>query len=107
MHTIERYRAAGSVYAGALERFDAVARKFEKRAPGPEAIARAIHRAIRARRSRARYVAPFSASLLVGFVRMLPTRWADALFGRMAHLSRAKMLPAGAAKPPAQLRQAG
>jgi hypothetical protein len=42
-----------------------------------------MERAITARRPRARYIAPAFAGLGLMLVALLPTRWVDALFGRV------------------------
>lgn len=48
-------------------------------APGPEVVARAIVKAVEARRPKARYVAPPSYRFLIGLRAFLPTTWADAI----------------------------
>jgi short-subunit dehydrogenase len=95
LSSVDAYRRAGSEYAGALERADEVTKRFESMAVGPEVIAKAIRRAIKARRPKARYVAPFSAALMLGLYKRLPTRWTDALLRRMTHLRKDKLLAAG------------
>src|SRR5262249_36162634 len=46
-------------------------------AVGPACISRAIERAATSRWPKARYVAPLRAGVMVGFLRLLPTAWAD------------------------------
>lgn len=50
----------------------------------PEAVTRAILRAVRARRPRARYLTGSGAHLVVFFHTLLPTRWWDALVRLLA-----------------------
>jgi NAD(P)-dependent dehydrogenase (short-subunit alcohol dehydrogenase family) len=83
---VEGYRQAGSIYGPSLQRADEIARRFESMGAGPEVIARVIHRALRVRRPRARYVAPFSSAVALWFFSRLPTRWTDAAMRRMSFL---------------------
>jgi short-subunit dehydrogenase len=99
LSSVDHYRRVGSEYVGALERADEVTKRFESMAVGPEVIAKAIRRAITARRAKARYVAPFSAALMLGLYKRLPTRWTDALLRRMTHLRKDKLLSAGTEAP--------
>jgi short-subunit dehydrogenase len=88
MAEVAKYRRPESPWAAALERADDIKKQSDRLAADPEVIARAMERAIRARRPRARYMAPASARLMVGFLRRLPTRWVDAVLGRFTGLTR-------------------
>jgi NAD(P)-dependent dehydrogenase (short-subunit alcohol dehydrogenase family) len=77
MAEVDKLRTPGSPYAGVLERAEELRKMSDRSAVGPACISRAIERAATARRPRARYVAPLRAQIMVGFLRALPTRWAD------------------------------
>lgn len=87
MKEAEAYRDAASPYAAAMLQLEAAEKKMGKTAVGPEYISRAIHAAIRARRPRARYVAPLSGHLLFVLLAVLPTSWVDAVFRRLTGLT--------------------
>ena len=73
-----RFNAAvGAATAGAYE--NAVARRL---GGGPDTVAKAIERAVAAKRPRTRYRVTASASLFIGLRRLLPDRAWDALVGR-------------------------
>jgi short-subunit dehydrogenase len=75
-----------SAYGERMGRCEAVIRQSLPRAPGPEVVAEAIHRAITARRPRVRYpVGPDSMAVPLGR-RLLPDRWALALIRRHFHI---------------------
>jgi short-subunit dehydrogenase len=75
-----------SAYRERMRRCEAVIRQSLPRAPGPEVVAEAIHRAITARRPRVRYpVGPDSMAVPLGR-RLLPDRWALALIRRHFHI---------------------
>ncbi len=71
------YGDARSPYAAAYARYVELVRRTDAGAPGPEVIARALHRAATARRPRARYVAPFVNRLVLLMLALLPTRLVD------------------------------
>jgi short-subunit dehydrogenase len=78
--------AKASAYGERMGRCEAVIRQSLPRAPGPEVVAEAIHRAITARRPRVRYpVGPDSMAVPLGR-RLLPDRWALALIRRHFHI---------------------
>ena len=83
-----------AVYAGA----QALRSSFEATAVGPEVIARAVERAITARRPKARYVAPAAAYSFLVLAAMLPTAWLDALMiwglARLGRTQRPATTPA-------------
>ena len=70
-------RAVGAVTAGAYE--SGIARRL---GGGPDAVARAIERALEARRPRTRYRVTPSAHLFLTLRRLVPDRGWDALVGR-------------------------
>jgi NAD(P)-dependent dehydrogenase (short-subunit alcohol dehydrogenase family) len=85
--------AARSPYAPAMAEAEAMRQKFDATAVGPEIVGRAIRRAIESRRPSARYVVPFSGSIMLFMVGLLPTSWIDALMGAASGLTRAKLSP--------------
>jgi short-subunit dehydrogenase len=105
MTELSKYRKMDSPYTTVFERAEEIRQQSDRRAVPPIHISRAIEKAIRARRPRARYVAPFSAKLLLGLVAILPTRWMDAIVVKALGLDR-RSLGLGAAKAPSspQLR---
>jgi len=84
----EDYRARDPRYGPALDSYQKVLGKMYKRAPGPERVARTIVRIVRKRRPRARYVVPWYNRFAVFFYRITPTRWVDAIMGRVLGLRR-------------------
>jgi hypothetical protein len=68
----------------------------ERFASGPETVARAIAKAVSARRPSARYVAPGWMWLAVLLLAVTPSRWLDAVLSRAMGFRRAKLLPAPA-----------
>src|SRR5215468_9242030 len=67
---------AESAYGERARRVERVVRESLPRAPGPEGVARAIHRALTARRPRVRYTAGADAWLVPLGRRLLPDAWA-------------------------------
>jgi len=67
---------------------DALAKKNLKHALSPDDVARAVVRAARARRPKARYYLPASVLLQSAFLRLLPARLVDRLLGRVYQLDR-------------------
>ncbi len=66
---------AASAYGERLRRVEQVVRESLPRAPGPEGVARQVHRALTARRPRARYTAGADARLVPLGRRLLPDAW--------------------------------
>ena len=64
-----------SAYGERARRVERVVRESLPRAPGPEVVARAIHRALTARRPRVRYTAGADAWLVPLGRRLLPDAW--------------------------------
>ena len=77
--SIEKYRRDDSPYAPVYARADAIQAQTDRQAVEPDVIARAMQRAITARRPRARYVAPARTYLALAFFRLFPTRWVDGI----------------------------
>jgi NAD(P)-dependent dehydrogenase (short-subunit alcohol dehydrogenase family) len=77
--SIEKYRRDDSPYAPIYARADAIQAQSDRQAVEPDVIARAMERAITARRPRARYVAPARTYLALMFFRFFPTRWVDGI----------------------------
>src|SRR5215216_2844490 len=61
-------------YAQALAKYETMSKKADKFASNPIVIAKAIARAVRARRASARYLAPFSNNAIFWFRALVPTR---------------------------------
>jgi short-subunit dehydrogenase len=110
MQTVEKYRSATSPFAPVYARADELRAMTDRQSVGPESVVRAIEHAARARRPRARYVMPFSARLMLGFLNRLPTRLVDWIMTRLIGLSPKRLAAArSAAKPetePNKLRAA-
>jgi len=93
------YLQEGSPYANSFELADGVEEKIDRFAATPRAVSKAIDRAIRSRRPRARYVAPWINTFGPWMSWLLPTPLLDWVFRRAAGLKaprRVKALPAGA-----------
>jgi NAD(P)-dependent dehydrogenase (short-subunit alcohol dehydrogenase family) len=109
MTEAEKYDRADSPYRPVLDRMGEIRKMSDSTAVGPECVARAIERASTARRPRPRYVAPLRAALGIGFLRALPTTWADALLRIAFGLTRRRFRAALAANsklpqlPPRQI----
>jgi short-subunit dehydrogenase len=109
MTEAEKYDRADSPYRPVLDRMGEIRKMSDSTAVGPDCIARAIERAATARRPRPRYVAPLRAALGIGFLRALPTTWADALLRIAFGLTRRRFRAALAANsklpqlPPRQI----
>ena len=93
MDTLTRYCSPDSPYAGLLRRADLLLARSDAHAVGPECVARAIARAIDARRPAARYIAPLRARALLMVALALPTVILDAIIRASAGLTRARLLP--------------
>lgn len=78
-----------SVYAALSRGMQAAFAFSGKNAPGPDAVARVIRRAVQSPRPRARYQVPFSAGLMVKLTALTPARLLDWVLARsMGRLSR-------------------
>jgi short-subunit dehydrogenase len=87
------YRHEGSMYAAIFDRAERVEHKTMAMAPGPMPVSRAIHRAVTARRPRARYVAPGHNLISLALLALMPTRLRDAIFRAVFGLSRRHLVP--------------
>jgi short-subunit dehydrogenase len=83
-------------YAGALAKYEEMSKKADKFASEPIVIAKAISRAVRARRASARYVAPRSTNMVLLIRALTPTSVWDWAMRKIGHLD-AKTLGADAA----------
>jgi NAD(P)-dependent dehydrogenase (short-subunit alcohol dehydrogenase family) len=97
------YRQPGSPYEPAMLVFDKMTALTERTAARPDVTSRAIERALRARRPKARYVTPLRDRLGVGMLRLMPTRWSDAIKGQMSGFSRRRLRSATVPPRPARV----
>jgi hypothetical protein len=74
-------------YAKALGKYEQMSKTADRFASNPIVIAKAINRAVRARRPSARYVAPFSTSFFLAFKAVMPTRMWDWAMRKVAFLT--------------------
>ncbi|HSD87185.1 MAG TPA: SDR family oxidoreductase [Kofleriaceae bacterium] len=65
---------ASTPYAKAVAKYDQMSKMADRFASNPIVIAKAIARAVNARRPAARYVAPFSTNFAIVFARIVPQR---------------------------------
>jgi short-subunit dehydrogenase len=77
---------ASSPYAAAIEKYDEISKRANRFASNPIVIAKAITRAVQARRPAARYVAPRSNRVMFWLAAVLPTRAWDWAMRKMASL---------------------
>ena len=68
---------ANTPYKVAVEKYEQMSKMADRFASNPIVIAKAIARAVNARRPAARYVAPFTTNFVILFARMVPTRMWD------------------------------
>ena len=78
---------AKSAYAPAMAKVDELSKKFDRFASEPIVIAKAIARAVNARRPSARYVAPRSTNMIIWMSAILPTRMWDWAMRKVAFLN--------------------
>ncbi|MCX5744687.1 MAG: SDR family oxidoreductase, partial [Proteobacteria bacterium] len=76
---------AGSPYAGPIAKVEALSKRMNSFAAEPSVIARAIARAMRARRPAARYVAPRINHVMIALKTILPTRLFDFSMRQMGY----------------------
>jgi NAD(P)-dependent dehydrogenase (short-subunit alcohol dehydrogenase family) len=87
----------------AVEKYEKMSKTADKFASNPIVIAKAIARAVNARRPAARYVAPFSTNFVIMFSRLFPTRvwdWAMRKVGFLNAKSLDLTAPAKATQQP-------
>jgi short-subunit dehydrogenase len=83
--------ATNSAYASSLEKSDKLRARMEATAVGPIHVARAIERAVKARRPAARYVAPRRVAMVLFAKALLPTRVWDWAMRKFAYLPTGKV----------------
>ena len=92
---------------GRREKYEQMSKFANKFASNPIVIAKAISRAVNARRPRARYVAPFSNHMIFAMATFLPTRVWDWAMRKVGFLNKKSLqLSATRNAPPAQIRAA-
>ncbi len=102
----DKYRRdSSSPYAPVLARADELRALSDRTAVDASVIAKAIAKAATSRRPRPRYVAPFSAGLMIGFLRMLPTRWSDAILALATGFTKKRFGLGLGAKSPTKTAQ--
>jgi short-subunit dehydrogenase len=77
----------GGRYAAAIGRYEQMSRTADRFASDPIVIAKAIARAVRARRASARYVAPRSTNMVLWFRALAPTALWDWTMRKVGYLS--------------------
>lgn len=95
-------RFAGTPYAVAVLKYEEMSKMADRFASNPIVIAKAIARAVNARRPAARYVAPWSTNLALFMQTVLPTRVWDWAMRKVGHLTAKSLGLTGtpnAAKP--------
>lgn len=97
---------ADTPYAAALGKYDQISKLADRFASEPIVIAKAIARAVNARRPAARYVAPFSTNFILAFRAIAPTAVWDWAMRTLGYLS-AKHLAQPAAAPAVAPSRAG
>lgn len=80
-------RFADTPYAAALQNYDKMSKSADKFAANPIVIAKAIARAVDARRASARYVAPCRAYLILGMSAFLPRAVWDWMMRKAGYLA--------------------
>jgi short-subunit dehydrogenase len=90
-------------YKKALDKYEQMSKMADRFASNPIVIAKAISRAVRARRPSARYVAPRSTNLIIWFRALAPTSVWDWAMRKIGYLNTRTldMTPAAAAEPTA------
>ena len=89
----------GGAYAGALAKYEEMSKSADRFASNPIVIAKAISRAVRARRAAARYVAPWSTNLVLFMRAAFPTFVWDWAMRKLGYLNEKTL---GAYQAPAQ-----
>ncbi len=90
-------RFAGTPYMKALGKYEQISKRADRFASDPIVIAKAIARAVAARRPAARYVAPLSTNFVILFARLFPTRVWDWAMRQVAFLNAHTLDVAGPA----------
>jgi NAD(P)-dependent dehydrogenase (short-subunit alcohol dehydrogenase family) len=93
---------AGTPYAASVAKYEQMSKLADRFASNPIVIAKAIARAVSARRPSARYVAPRSTNMVIWMSLVLPTRVWDWAMRKVGFLTpKALNLSAAAPVPPA------
>ncbi|MBX3156178.1 MAG: SDR family oxidoreductase [Deltaproteobacteria bacterium] len=89
------------VYGAAFAKYEEMSKAADRFASNPIVIAKAIARAVQARRPSARYVAPRSTNMVLLFRAVAPTRVWDWAMRKVGHLNAKTLFatPAAAAQP--------
>jgi len=95
----QRYAGQGTAYESLLHRVEEVRAQYEAIGHDPLVIARLMERIIRARRPRARYVAPFHGKVAVLLAAIVPAWLWDAVMRAALGLSRRNLALEGATAP--------
>jgi short-subunit dehydrogenase len=93
-------RFAATPYAGAIAKYEQMSRMTDRFASNPIVIAKAIARAVGARRAAARYVAPRSTGLVLILSAVLPTALWDWAMRKLAYLTASGLALSNPARPP-------
>ena len=72
----------------AVQKYAEISKRADRFASNPIVIAKAIARAVNARRPAARYVAPFSTNFVILFARLFPTRMWDWAMRKVGFLTK-------------------
>jgi short-subunit dehydrogenase len=84
---------AGTRYASAYARAEALRASTDRQAVEPERVARVVRKAFASRRPRARYLVPAWFGLPLALSRLVPSRWLDHLFRRAFGLEASPPAP--------------
>jgi short-subunit dehydrogenase len=95
-------RLAHTPFAAALGKYEQMSKVADRFASNPIVIAKAIARAVEARRPAARYVAPFSTNFVILFARLFPTRVWDWAMRKVGFLNAKTLGVTGSAVVPPQ-----
>jgi NAD(P)-dependent dehydrogenase (short-subunit alcohol dehydrogenase family) len=99
-------RFADTPFQVALEKYEQMSKSADRFASNPIVIAKAIARAVEARRPAARYVAPLSTNFVILLARVLPTRVWDWAMRKIGYLTPTALGVAPAAARAPQPREA-
>lgn len=94
---------ASTPYKVAVDKYEQMSKAADRFASEPIVIAKAIARAVEARRPAARYVAPFSTNFVLLFARLFPTRVWDWTMRKVGFLDAKSLGLTGVAAPVAAL----
>lgn len=87
-------------YGKAMGKYEQMSKTADRFASNPIVIAKAIARAVNARRPSARYVAPFSTNFVILFARLFPTRVWDWAMRKVGYLHARGLGLAGSGAAP-------